>query len=261
MLLKQPQGEQQQVIEIDGVAGAQGTLVTRSDVLRQCKGAFVGKRARFNGAVFETAQKTQQDFGLGLFARAGNMAEDFSDRAKLFGFVVYDKAPFVTEQLNVLPQNPRAQGVERGDGGNLRTVRALPARPARSQPAHPLPHFTRGLVGERHREDVRRSDPALDHVGDAVSDDPGFAGAGAGEDQDRAIDGLHGRALRRVQTVQIQHLDAKCRGCQNPGKRNAAKRAPPGATGPSKRRGGVEGVASGRKTSAPSGNRLRSGPR
>ena len=62
----------------------------------------------------------------------------------------------------------------------------------RHQLADPLLHFARGLVGEGDAEDVAGRDAALDQVRDAKGDDPGLAGAGAGQNQHRAVNGLDG---------------------------------------------------------------------
>ena len=72
-----------------------------------------------------------------------------------------------------------------------------------------LGHFAGGLVGEGDGEDgVGRDVFLLDKPGDAMRDDAGFAGAGAGEDEQGAFGGLDSGALfgieigeKRVQSV------------------------------------------------------------
>ena len=72
-----------------------------------------------------------------------------------------------------------------------------------------LGHFAGGLVGEGDGEDgVGRDVFLLDEPGDAMGDDAGFAGAGAGEDEQGAFGGLDGGALfgieigeKRMQSV------------------------------------------------------------
>ena len=52
---------------------------------------------------------------------------------------------------------------------------------------HLLDHLARGLLGERDEEDlVLRHDAGVDRVSGMAADDPGLAGAGAGDDRKRA---------------------------------------------------------------------------
>jgi hypothetical protein len=60
-------------------------------------------------------------------------------------------------------------------------------------------HFARGFVGEGDGENVSRGNAALDHVADPERDDPRLAGAGAGENKDRAFGRLDGQSLLRVE--------------------------------------------------------------
>src|ERR1700722_20103756 len=70
---------------------------------------------------------------------------------------------------------------------------------------HALPHFARGLVRERHAENVPRHNPARDHVRNTERDDTRLARARAREDEHRTVDGLGGHALLRVERVQVDH--------------------------------------------------------
>ena len=51
-----------------------------------------------------------------------------------------------------------------------------------------LPHLAGGLVGEGDGQDVARPHALLEQVGDAAGDDARLAAAGAGEDQQRALE-------------------------------------------------------------------------
>jgi len=63
-----------------------------------------------------------------------------------------------------------------------------------------LGHFAGGLVGKGDGEDgVGGYAFFLDEPGDAAGDDAGFAGAGAGEDEERPIGGFHGGTLFRIE--------------------------------------------------------------
>ena len=66
-----------------------------------------------------------------------------------------------------------------------------------------LGHLAGGLVGEGDGEDGVGGNAALfNEIGDAVGDDARLAGAGAGEQQHGAIDGLDAFALLRVHVVE-----------------------------------------------------------
>ena len=90
-----------------------------------------------------------------------------------------------------LAQHAVAEGVERGD----RRLRVA----VRDQLVDALGHLGRGLLGEREREDLLRARALRgDQVGDAPREDGRLAGAGARDDEQRALavdDGL--RAARR----------------------------------------------------------------
>ena len=71
------------------------------------------------------------------------------------------------------------------------------------QPVQPFPHLLGGLVGESHGKDIERADLVLaDQVSDTVGDDPGFAAAGPGNNQQRAVDSLDSVLLRGVKSFQ-----------------------------------------------------------
>ena len=66
-----------------------------------------------------------------------------------------------------------------------------------------LGHFAGGFVGEGDGEDgIWRNVLLLDEPGDAMSDDAGFAGAGAGKNEDGAVGGLDGFTLLRIEFVE-----------------------------------------------------------
>ena len=63
---EKPQCQQNQVVEIHGVAGAQGALVARADVLGQRGDVGVGEDGRARAAVFVAAQKGEHFARIGL---------------------------------------------------------------------------------------------------------------------------------------------------------------------------------------------------
>ena len=78
MFAEKPQREQNQVVEIHGVAGVQGGFVTLADMLGQCADAFVGKSCRAFAAVLELAQHRQNGGRVGFFAFGRNARKGFS---------------------------------------------------------------------------------------------------------------------------------------------------------------------------------------
>ena len=59
--------------------------------------------------------------------------------------------------------------------------------PAAEELPDALLHFARGLVGERHRQDVAGRHALFDQMRDADGDDARLARARARQDQDRAL--------------------------------------------------------------------------
>jgi hypothetical protein len=103
-------------------------------------------------------------------------------------------------RLVLLVEQPQAEAVEGGD----EDVDPGGARDG----GDPLAHLPRRLVGEGDREDLVRVDALLEQPADAVDDDPGLPGAGAGEDEERPLGGGHRLALGRVEGGQIDHREA-----------------------------------------------------
>ena len=75
----------------------------------------------------------------------------------------------------------------------------------RQKPRDALLHFARRLVGERHRQDVARSHAFFDEMRDARRDDARLARARPRQNQDRAVGGLGGLALRRIKRGKDGH--------------------------------------------------------
>ncbi len=95
-------------------------------------------------------------------------------------------------------QDLRADRVERAEPGHAFDGAADEARNA-------LAHLACRLVGEGDGEDFEGPRPARgEDVGDARGQNPGLAGAGAGEDEHRPVDSLDRLALFRVEPVEIR---------------------------------------------------------
>ncbi len=189
MLAEQPQREQNQIVEIHGVAGVQRGFVTLGECARaSARTLSIAESRRVFAAVLELAQHRQHRAGIGLLALGGNVREDFFDRAELLRFVVDDEIAFVAQFLDVLAQNADAERMEGADGRAVRLCASESGfRRSGSSLRDALLHFARGLVGERDAEDVSRRNAALDHVRDAEGDDARLARARARQDQHRAV--------------------------------------------------------------------------
>jgi hypothetical protein len=95
----------------------------------------------------------------------------------------------------ITAQDARAGPVKRAD-------REAIARGA-EQRLQALTHLASGLIGEGDREHVVGRDAlVLDQVRDAMDDDARLAGAGPGDDEQRAARGLDGFALGRVEAFE-----------------------------------------------------------
>src|SRR5581483_8729296 len=202
---EEAQGEEDKIVKVNGVAGVEGALVLEVDVAGEGADIGIGENLGPFAAVFVAAQKGEDGVGIDFLALVGDVAQDLLDGGKLLGFAVNNKIALEAEFLDVLAEYAHAQGMEGADGGAARfAIRAGGA--AADQLADTLLHLARGLVGESDGEDVVWSDAFLDEARDAGSDDAGFAGAGAGEDQDGAFGGFDGLALRRVEGQKIEHV-------------------------------------------------------
>ena len=96
------------------------------------------------------------------------------------------------EGFDIAAQHADAEAVEGGDAW-------VGERGVAEDFFDALGHLLGGLVGEGDGEDgVGRDAALLNEIGDAVGDDAGLAGAGAGEEEHGAIDGEDALALLRV---------------------------------------------------------------
>ena len=117
------------------------------------------------------------------------------DGVQLVVLVVDGEVGVEGHAFTVAAQDAGANGVEgaHSDGGAA----------SRQQAVQAIPHFPGRLVGEGHRQDLPGGYAALAHqVGDAVGDDAGFAGAGAGDDEQGAVGVQHGLLLGFVEALQ-----------------------------------------------------------
>ena len=150
-------------------------------------------------AVAVAAQHCKHGVRIDLLSLVRNVAEDFLDRAQLFGLAVNDEIPFVTEPLDVLAQDAHAEGVERANGGTRGLGAVVGFRASAKELVDALPHFARRLVRKRDRKNVSRADPFFHHARHAGGDDAGFSRAGARQNEDRPFGGFDRLSLGGIQ--------------------------------------------------------------
>ena len=106
------------------------------------------------------------------------------------------------QRIAIAPQQPHAEGMK---GGEVR--RGIESYTSLSSAATRSRISSGGLVGEGDRQNGgRRHVPRRDDVRDAVRDDPGFAAARAGQNQQRPFGAGDRFALLRVQALEEIHV-------------------------------------------------------
>ena len=118
------------------------------------------------------------------------------DKGELVVGVIDGIVALQAHALAVAAQHSGAKGVESA-GENRRRG------PFADQPLNAFPHFPGRLVGKGNSGDGVGADPINPRqIGDAVGDDPGFAAARPGYQQQRPLGMQHRIGLRRIQPGQ-----------------------------------------------------------
>ena len=193
---EEPMDQHEHVVEIEGILHFEQQLVLLVDLggdrfeggvgappgfFRRDQPVLPAADHRLNGRKRELPLRTAESSGRLL------------EQSLLIGIVCNGERGQIAELRNLAPENADAEGVEgaerhpAGDGGV-------------DQRREPFAHLARRLVGEGHAEDLLRRNSGAEHVGDAVGDDAGLAGSGAGEHQHRPFDGAGGGGLFRIET-------------------------------------------------------------
>ena len=142
--------------------------------------------------VLGVADLARQRLGREALGVEVELLEAALDEPPAVVLVVDREVALVAEALGLAAQEPRAHAVEGADPHG--------ARDGPDEALDALLHLAGGLVGEGDGEDlVGLHVVRLDQVGDAVGEHARLAGAGAGEDQQRALEVRDGRALRLVE--------------------------------------------------------------
>ena len=197
--LEHVDGEEEHVVEVDGVRGEEALLV---EVVDLGDGLVVEARDAL-GVLLRADERVLRVRDLGVDAArrealrvALELLEAALDEPDLVGLVVDREVRAVAEPLRLAPQDPAARRVERHHPGG--------ARGRADEVPDALAHLPRRLVRERDREDLGRLDAdRAEQVRDAAGEDAGLARAGAGDDEHRAFGVEDGLALRRIQVGEV----------------------------------------------------------
>src|SRR3989454_2358032 len=193
--LEQAAGEEQQVVEVDCVVLTQKLVVALPDD----GGDAVQLSLRARGQIrrsFELVLRAGDDRGDGAgvedaLARV-RVGHRLTEDGALVSLVVDGERTIDPDRRTLAAEEARTEGVKSPDGELSEALFPYEA-------VEPLPHFPSRLVGESDGQDRTRGHPEIsDQVRDPVRQDPGLAGSGAGEDQQRAIAVGHGGALLRI---------------------------------------------------------------
>ena len=210
MFPEESQGQEDEVVEVDGIAGVEGALVAASHVFSQGANRRIFEAAAA-AAILELAEHGQHGSGIGLFSLGRDLAQDLFHRGELVAGVVDDEVLLVAQFLDVLSEDPHTERVECAQGGAFKE-RVFRRPGILTGFAHlgdhlvdPLEHLLGCLVGEGHRQDVTGSDALAYHVGDPAGQGARLARAGSGQNQDRPGVGDHGCSLLRIERSQIKH--------------------------------------------------------
>ena len=200
VVLKYMHHMQQQIAKIGGIQIAQPGLIGGIQVRPLAIiGRRIGQRHRLRakGAVFPAVDDSRQHpGGPAFFVNSGDRYQLFQQPDLVVG-IQNGKGGFQPHQLGMATQQFDTDRMER----------AQPRHPLghlAQQPAHTAFHLARGLVGERHRQNLVRAGPARgQQMHDAAGQRLGLAGACACQHQHRPIQRLDRGTLCGVQIIQI----------------------------------------------------------
>ena len=195
MAIEQPDCAHQEIVKVERVVLLEERVVTQPDpgrqllVVRACR-AYLS----FGGDDLVLGARDQSHHAAGRVAlliqpHFAHHALDYRQPVRL----VVDHEMAVDSVSAAVPtQDADRDGMERSHPDR--------ARGQIEEMLDPAAHLAGGLIGKGHSQDFPGlGSPLLDQPGDAMRQDARFAAARAGKDQQRAIIGRHGSALRRIQ--------------------------------------------------------------
>ncbi len=195
---EQVDGDHQQVVEVHGRGSQQALLVSGvhlGDAPVEDGDGARRERLEVDKVGLGRRDGTLHGAGRDLLGVDPQLLLHLLHQPAAVGVVVDGERAAVPEPPGVSPEDPDAGRVERGHPHGLRR-RA-------DQLGQPVLHLRGSLVGEGDGQDlVGCGIPGGDQVGDAPSEHPGLARAGAGDHQQRAATVCHRPPLGLVQPLQ-----------------------------------------------------------
>ncbi len=170
-------GEEEEVVEIHGVLGAELVLVADGELGEK----VVLQIGDIDSFVFRFGNFRKDVLGFDFLIGAAHADEKLFHDAHLVGVGGDGEILFVAELVYAPAQEAHAEGVEGADRHLVGCVLGYHA-------ADTVFHLGGGLVGEGDGEDFRRIHLPLQHVGDTAGDGAGFSGSGTGQDHYGAIE-------------------------------------------------------------------------
>ena len=199
VVLQQQVGVQQKVVEVEGVRGLEALLqagVHARGHLPHRVARFLLEGARHDELVLRRGDAVHEGVHREALWVDVQLGHDLLVQALLVVGVVDGEVARESQLLGVGAQHAHAHAMER------RHPHAAAARA--HQAVQALAHLGGRLVRERDGEDLPRSHVVvLDEVRDTVREHARLARAGAGEHEQRPVDGDDRLALRPVQAVDI----------------------------------------------------------
>ncbi len=175
-----------EIVEVERAEALERALVLRIDDLRHlvvvvalALGVLLGRLER----VLRVRDARDDLRGVELLAGV-RAAQDLLHRGEAVALV--EDRERSAERLALAPEHHEPERVEGGDDEALAAVLAAEAT-VLHEVSHALGHLAGGLVREGERADHVRGDAALHQASDAVRDDARLAGAGAGQNEHRAV--------------------------------------------------------------------------
>ena len=225
-ILEQLDGLEQEIVEVERAGVLEGGEVLRVDLRNRlvapvpaCSRRHLLRRLH---AILRMADARERRARLDVAVVDLQILQRLLDHRQLIGRVVDHEIARQSDRRRLAPEQPRAQRVERRHphAAAVFAKQRLDARP----------HLLGRLVGEGDGEHFVGPRVSVAHeICDAAGDDPGLAGPGAREDEQRAADVQHRVALLRVQGVEEVHWwnAQKGSGIGDPGTRSEYHRPRP----------------------------------
>ncbi len=212
---------EQQIAEVDGVQRLEPALVERVEGAAAAAGE-PGRFARGNVLRIEPAilpsvdQAGERPRRPALVVEILRLQDLLQEPQLIVGVEDCEIRP-QTDEFCVHAQDLDADRMERAEPGHgLRGA---------GEHGDALAHLARRLVGEGHGEDlVRAGASGRDDMGDARRQHAGLADPRAGENQNRAVEGLDGAHLLVVEPLEVVRQGAGCQSAEvarGPGRRGA----------------------------------------